>query len=197
MSRRDDQKHAATHEPALPGWARILLGLVLPRRERRYVVGDVDEEYRHRRAAEGRSRATLWLAGEVLASLWPLLSYPGRWEELRMRGLRQDLKGALRLFAKAPGFVAVVVVTLGLAIGAASSVFSVVRGVLIEPMPFFEPSRVVMLWGETPEYPRTPLTVGDHNVLAERVSALETVSAAWSNTGLLHGEAESEQVSVG
>ena len=53
---------------------------------------------------------------------------------------------ALRQMGRNPGFAAVVVLTLGLAIGANSAVFSVVNGVLLRPLPFEEPERLVSLW---------------------------------------------------
>lgn len=114
-----------------------------------------------------------------------------------MVGVLQDLRGATRVFRRSPGFAAVVVLTLGVGVGAASAVYSVVRGVLLTPLPFEDPDQVVMLWGQSVEYPRAPLTVGDHNALARGVESFEGVAAAWSNNALILGEAEAEQVSVG
>ncbi|TMA19128.1 MAG: ABC transporter permease, partial [Deltaproteobacteria bacterium] len=64
-----------------------------------------------------------------------------------MNGLRQDLRGALRLLARSPGFGAVVVLTLALAIGATTSVFSIVRGLLLQPLPYPEAGRLVRFFG--------------------------------------------------
>lgn len=114
-----------------------------------------------------------------------------------MTGFMQDLRGAVRLFKRAPGFAAVVAVTLGIGVGGASAVYSVVNGVLLTPLAFEDADRVVMMWGQSSEYPRTPLTVGDHNVLATEVEAFTHVAAEWGNTSLILGEGEAEQVSVG
>ncbi len=112
-------------------------------------------------------------------------------------GWEKDLTGALRLFGRAPGFAAVIVVTLAIGVGAATAVYSVLRGVVLTPLEFEESDRVVVLWGETPDYPRAPLTVGDYNALADGVGAFSEISATWGNTALLLGDAEAEQVRVG
>lgn len=60
------------------------------------------------------------------------------------------LSRAVRSLSRAPGFTAVTVVTLGLAIGAIASIFSVVKGVLLEPLSFHEPDRLVTILSSTP-----------------------------------------------
>jgi putative ABC transport system permease protein len=56
-----------------------------------------------------------------------------------------DLKLALRGLVKSPAFSAVVVLTLGLGIGANTTIFSVVNGVLLQPLPYYRPDRIVQL----------------------------------------------------
>ena len=60
--------------------------------------------------------------------------------------LIQDLKFAVRSFLRAPRFTVPAVVALALGIGATSAIFSVVRGVMLEPLPYKDPDRIVSVW---------------------------------------------------
>lgn len=166
-----------------------------PRRD--FVLGDLEEDFRRRLTSQGRVRALVGVWIEVARSAGPLATWSLDGRGGTMRGLGQDWAGAVRVFGRAPGFAFTVVATLALGIGGATAVYSVLRGVVLQPLPFDDPERVVVLWGETPEYPRAPLTVGDHNALVDGVEAFESVAASWTNTTLLLGGARAEQVRVG
>jgi predicted permease len=72
-----------------------------------------------------------------------------------------DLRLALRGLARAPGFSAVAVLTLGLGLGANTAIYTVVKTVLLTPPPFREPERLVRLWEANPAQgrPISPMSV--------------------------------------
>ena len=60
-----------------------------------------------------------------------------------------DIKYGFRMLRKRPGFTAVVVIVLGLAIGANTAIFTMTRGVLLSPLPFDDPERLVFVQNES------------------------------------------------
>ena len=79
-----------------------------------------------------------------------------------MRGLGRDLRTALRQLLRSPGYTTVVVLTLGLAIGANTALFSVVQGVLLRPLPYRQPERLVSVWEKAPQFPEMSVCYPDY-----------------------------------
>lgn len=177
--------------------ARILAWVTAPE-EREIVLGDLAEEFRSVRVPRsGIHAARRWYWSQVLRSVWPLFTFSWAREGWGMTGFGKDVIGAIRVFRRAPAFALVVVLTVGIGVGGATAVFSVVRGVVLSPLSFPDSERVVAAWGLSDVYPQTPLTTGDFNEIADGIDAFEHFSGSWGNNSPLLDEREPEQVRVG
>ena len=93
----------------------------------------------------------------------------------------QDLKGALRGLRKSPGFATAALLTLSLGIGATSAIFSVVKAVLLTPLPYAAPDQRVMLWSKWVNTDKTWVSSQEVLDYRERAKTLSGVGY-WANT---------------
>lgn len=100
-----------------------------------------------------------------------------------MNGLRQFLRNGTRLFLNAPGFSTSVILTLALGIGAATAIFSVFHTVLLQPLPYVAPERLVAVW-ETDESrgdDRNPVSSGNYLDWRDHAGVFESIGAySWN-----------------
>jgi predicted permease len=183
------------------------------------ILGDLHEEHA-RRAAENRVAADRWYRREAAgvgvralrSRLLPFTSPQAA--ESRRRGLHlidptsarrgdpmirqlfSDVRSAARSLAKAPRYTIVAVLTLSLGIAATTAVFSVVNGVLLRPLEFDDPDRLVNIRSTAPGigYDAFPLSPDVYFLYAKEAGLFEDAAIFQGNTASLTGEGEPERV---
>jgi len=112
-------------------------------------------------------------------------------------GVRQDVKGACRGLSKNPGFAITALLTLALGIGATSAIFSVVKAVLLTPLPYADADRRVMIWSRWLNFDKTWLS--DQEIVDYRTFSRTMTAVAGWGTGQqnLTGDGEPVRVGVG
>lgn len=106
----------------------------------------------------------------------------------------QDVRLALRALAARPGFTIVAVLTLALGIGANTAVFTVVNGVLLSPLPYRDPSRVVILNETTPQFPTLSVSWQNYVDWRDRTRSFDSVAAFRPTSLTLTGAGEAERM---
>jgi putative ABC transport system permease protein len=92
-----------------------------------------------------------------------------------MAAFLQDLRFAFRQLRKSPGFTVTVVLTLALGIGAATAIFSLVEGILLRPLPFRDPDRLVLLGDHLGGGPGISVTAREIGSYANETSAFSSL----------------------
>ena len=113
-----------------------------------------------------------------------------------METLWQDLRYGARQLARSPGFTAVAVLTLALGIGANTAIFSVVHSLLLEPLPYRQPDRLVVVWEHNRPRARETNTISPANFLdwREQNTVFEQMAAFVDIRANLTGVADPEEL---
>src|SRR5689334_19568487 len=102
----------------------------------------------------------------------------------------RDLRYAVRVLIARPAFTTVAVLTLALGIGANTAIFTVVNAVLLQPLPFRDPSRLMLLIERTSQFPTVTTSWQNYVDWRDQSRSFETVAALRNLTMTLTGDAE-------
>ncbi|MCC7340861.1 MAG: ABC transporter permease, partial [Bryobacterales bacterium] len=119
------------------------------------------------------------------------------WRYASVDSLIQDVHYGLRLFGRKPGFTAIVALTLALGIGANTAVFSIVEAVLLRPLPYRDPSRLVVYLRNVHETGTSKMfaSLRDYRVFARAHSFEQAAAATWATGGrLLRGYGQAQDI---
>ncbi|MGC1544611.1 MAG: ABC transporter permease [Candidatus Acidiferrales bacterium] len=114
-----------------------------------------------------------------------------------METLIQDLKYAVRMLMKSPSFTAIAVLTLALGIGANTALFSVVNGVLLRPLPYRQPDRLVVLSEKTASFDSSSISYPNFLDWQRSNTVFSSLAAYRSDDFSILGNGEAERVRVG
>jgi hypothetical protein len=122
---------------------------------------------------------------------------PGSQRRMNVLGdLWQDVRYGLRTLLKNPGFTVVAVIALALGIGANSAIFSVVNTVLLRPLPYKDPGRLVMVWEDDTKggYPRNTPAAANYIDWRDQNQVFEGMAAMADQSFNLTGVGEPERI---
>jgi predicted permease len=108
--------------------------------------------------------------------------------------LLQDLRFGLRMLRKNPGFTVIAVLTLALGIGANAAIYSVIDAVLLNPIPYPQPNRIVSVYVTWPSYPHAAFSYPNFLDLQRRAQSLAGLAGWRVDSFTLTGMGEPEEV---
>ena len=142
--------------------------------------------FRDRRRREGTAALLLEALPDLILTAW----------RQHMDTLRRDLIHSFRMIAKNGGFAAAAILSLALGIGANTAIFSVVNGVLIEPLPYRDPGGLVRLYEKRVQQGRlrNPVSAADYLDWKAQTTAFESMAAMGGDRFTITGDGEPELV---
>jgi predicted permease len=113
-----------------------------------------------------------------------------------MTSFLQDIRFGLRVLAKNPGFTAIAILTLALGIGANTALFSVVNGVLLNPLPFRNPDELVAVYTKSPNFQESSISYPNFLDWQKDNHSFASLSAFRSDDFNLTGAGEPQRVHI-
>ncbi|HET9401732.1 MAG TPA: ABC transporter permease [Candidatus Acidoferrales bacterium] len=111
-----------------------------------------------------------------------------------LESIGQDVRYAARMLRFNPGFAALAILTLAVAIGANTAIFSVVNAVLIRQLPYPDAARLAIIWSGFGNANRAPASTFELFQIRQRTKEFDQIGGIWVTNGLLPGEGDPEQV---
>ena len=108
--------------------------------------------------------------------------------------IAQDIRYALRTLRQSPGFTLVAILTLALGIGANTTIFSVINAVLLRPLPYSHPDRLVLLAEHWPAFPILSVSYANYKDFRDQSSSYDAVAAVQPLNYTLTGSGNPERV---
>jgi putative ABC transport system permease protein len=183
-----------------PRLAVRLLLRVLPNDTRDAVIGDLDEAFRDEAVPRrGLTRARIWYWRQTF-SLTTAFTFDRRQsrppQSFRSTSdtMRHDIRDAFRTIVRSPSYSLITIAVLALGIGATSAIFSFVDGVLLRPLPYAEPDRIVWVWEKPPQGQRNSISTANFLDWKQGNTVFENMAAVVGGGVTMSGGTEPMQI---
>ncbi len=186
-------------------WFNVLVARILALVHRDAVIEDIDEELRIH--VEMDIEANVERGMSLDEARRSALARFGREREVRevaydvrggglMESIWHDIRFGVRMLAKSPMFTAIALLMVAVGVGANSAIFSAVNGVLLRPLPYQQPDRLVMIWGNFTKLglPHISVSVPEYLDYHARAKTLSDSAAYATGSFNLTGDGPPEQV---
>jgi putative ABC transport system permease protein len=194
-----------------PRLAQFLVSVLVAEPEREFLLGDLSEQFAAVRAA-GRLAAWRWYWSQALRSTWQA-RHIAAWRRAATRQRRateggrrgidmvtlfREFKLAVRTTLKSPGYSTIAVLTLALAIGANTLLFSIASFLLIRPLPIKDAGRLGWIWqvNGPSGVDRGPTSIADLLDLRARAKSFTMLGGMEPNAGTLTGHGDAQHVTL-